>query len=1011
MSLLRFLRLILDHKWLLVLFPASLAIAVFFMTRHTKREFAANTLIYTGLASGYTLESGDEQRIDYLTVNNAFDNLINTIKARTNLEEVGIRLLATHLMMRSPDRGIANDETISHLYEVLPGRVIKEVVDYNSLDKTVENIYRYSLIPKNVIAEELLNKKDGPYSVRGIASNLIVAREGTSDMVKITYIANDPAVVKRTLELITSVFMRRYRDMKVSETSNVVTYFEEQLRKATEKLVGSEDKLKEYASQNNIINYDEQTRNVSTKEHEIDSEIQKVSTELQASKAALKHLEDKLSIRQDIALRNQAMNSIRDTLAVLNSRLAMLEMQPESSQADAQKLRAQIAQYEQRARTSITDLYDVSNTKDGVPGKLMFGDWIDAFVSVDKNEARLLVLSDIKRNHGQHYKALAPVGSGLSRLEREINVAEKEYLEILHGLNVSKLREQNLLLSINLKVIDPPKFPAQPEPSKRLILVMASFLVGFMLVISYIVGKEYFDWSLKRPTRAEKLIGIPFVGGMPLVDHSKNYIHYGTIEERTLNQCVSRIRRMAMVTKQHPVWILVFSVKEGTGKSHFARKLQRKLMQEGSPALWLNPDRHSNSVAGEYAYKWGPDLGDLDALKSNVPTTDWEQVEFVLVELPALLNSPLLTRWVQQAGFSLLVADATAVWDTSDQYALQNYLDTSSAPVGLLLNQVKHDQMDELIGDIPRDRSSIRQWLKNLLIPRSVIHHNSEKISSVQLHVSTSGMLSPHESQDPNSTNSEQTNPDDTADISQRRRNRRRKQAQKSWLLRGAMFIGIIVGVALIWWMISPNAKGQSFWLYWFANSSQTTQETTGSVPSIDDSLSLSGLAPADNAPLPVEPDSATITQDGWETVLAPAPVESKPMEVKPENPVVSKVTPESPAVSEVTPKTTPKEAPKVIPKAAPKVEEVVAETAPAANTRTVYYVQAGSFKSRSNAVYRQRDLKGGGYRAQIHDPQQAGGNYTVTAGPYQNFKVAQDEAESIGFILEIKTSVIKKQE
>ncbi|WP_247232480.1 SPOR domain-containing protein [Telluribacter sp. SYSU D00476] len=1010
MSLLRFIRLLLDHKWLLVLFPASLAIAVFFLTRHTKREYAANSLVYTGLASGYTLESGADQRIDYFAVNNAFDNLINTIKARTNLEEVGIRLLASHLMMRAPDRGVANDETINHLHQVLPERVIKEVVDYNSLNQTVENIYRYSQIPKNIIAEQLLNKNNGPYSVRGIMSNLTVAREGTSDMVKITYTANDPAVVKHTVELITSVFMRRYRDMKVSETSNVVTYFEEQLRKATEKLAGSENKLKEFSSQNNIINYDEQTRSISAQDREIELEIQKVTSELQASKAALKDLEGKLSIRQDIALKNQAMHSLRDTLAILNSRLAMLEVQPESSQADIQKLRTQIGQYEHRARSSITDLYDANNSKNGVPSKLLFADWIDAFVGVDKNEARLLVLSDIKRNHGRHYKQMAPLGSGLSRLEREINVAEKEYLEILHGLNVSKLREQNLLLSTNLKVIDPPKFPAQPEPSKRLILVIAAFVVGFMLIISYIIGKEYFDWSLKRPTRAEKQIGVPFVGGLPLVDTSKSYVHYGTIEDRTLNQCVARIRRMAMAVKQQPVWILVFSVKEGTGKSHFARKLQRKLTQEGSLSLWLNPDGESNGATGEYTYQWQPDLGDLETLQSQVYVANWEQVKFVFVELPALLNFPLLTRWVQQAGFSLLVADATAVWNTSDRYALQNYLDTSVAPVGLLLNQVRHDQLEELIGEVPRDRSSLRQWLKHLLVPTSVIHQHPEKSSSTQLlYASTSGMLTsqPNDFEAPRPNNSDQATPDDEASVARKRRNRRRKSSPQNWLLRGAMFIGIIAGVALVWWMISPNAKGQNFWLYWFNNSSQTTEETTSNMPAGDDSLSVNGIAPIDSAQPLVEADAGTAIQDDWDAapVPAPAPVESKPLEVKPAEPVASEAAPPKAAPTKVAPA---REAPA---KVAPVAEKPVAEKAPAAEGKTVYYIQAGSFKDRNNAALRQRDLMGGGYRAKIHDPQQPGGYYTVTAGPYQNFKVAQDEAESIGFILEIKTSVIKKQE
>ena len=48
---------------------------------------------------------------------------------------------------------------------------------------------------------------------------------------------------------------------------------------------------------------------------------------------------------------------------------------------------------------------------------------------------------------------MAPLGATLKRIEREINVAEKEYLSLLHSLNLSKLRQQNIELSSNIKAV------------------------------------------------------------------------------------------------------------------------------------------------------------------------------------------------------------------------------------------------------------------------------------------------------------------------------------------------------------------------------------------------------------------------------------------------------------------------------------------------------------------------------------------------------------------------------
>ena len=102
MNLLEFIRLIARNWKVLVLFPLTTAGIVFFLTRNTKKEYVSNTQVYTGIASGYGITSGENDRVDYFAVNNAFDNLMATIKSRETIEEVGMRLLAKHLLVEKP---------------------------------------------------------------------------------------------------------------------------------------------------------------------------------------------------------------------------------------------------------------------------------------------------------------------------------------------------------------------------------------------------------------------------------------------------------------------------------------------------------------------------------------------------------------------------------------------------------------------------------------------------------------------------------------------------------------------------------------------------------------------------------------------------------------------------------------------------------------------------------------------------------------------------------------------
>ena len=46
----------------------------------------------------------------------------------------------------------------------------------------------------------------------------------------------------------------------------------------------------------------------------------------------------------------------------------------------------------------------------------------------------------------------------MKRLERKIDIAEREYLSLLHSLGLAKLRQQNVELKSNLKLIEVPFF-------------------------------------------------------------------------------------------------------------------------------------------------------------------------------------------------------------------------------------------------------------------------------------------------------------------------------------------------------------------------------------------------------------------------------------------------------------------------------------------------------------------------------------------------------------------------
>src|ERR1043166_4366595 len=143
MSILGFLRIIHRNlKWL-ILFPTLLALATLLFTRNMEREYQSSATVYTGLASGYKITDEEAaEKIDFFAVNNAFDNLINTVKSRETVEEVAIRLLAQHLLLKQSEPNILDETGFNRLHELLPPEARELMIVPGDFQKTVARIYR-----------------------------------------------------------------------------------------------------------------------------------------------------------------------------------------------------------------------------------------------------------------------------------------------------------------------------------------------------------------------------------------------------------------------------------------------------------------------------------------------------------------------------------------------------------------------------------------------------------------------------------------------------------------------------------------------------------------------------------------------------------------------------------------------------------------------------------------------------------------------------------------------------
>jgi polysaccharide biosynthesis transport protein len=835
MKVIEILRLLRKHIVILLVVPLLLASVTTLLLRKPKFIYTSETTIYTGIASGNSVDVN--KSISYFAENTTFDNLINLIKSRETQQEVAIRLLAMHLMMDSYDPRFISMQSFDNLKKETPpeifkliakkgsveiktsnkksevinenipavtrtdsilkdslasgkvfsfnridtadmGAVLPPSVDREAYEQTVKNLMDYLNRNDTNYIYRLLYFHDPHYSTDAIGT-VNVQRISSSDLVKLIYDNDDPGICQQTLILLTEVCVKNFKKTKENRTDAVVKYFEYQLKQAGIRLKLAEDGLLKFNEDNKIINYYEQSKAVANVKENLDGDYNNKRIKLAESEAGMKQIEEKLNIQQKIQLKSSSLLEKRNRLSEITTRIANAEILYSTDTSDNKNLadlKLQEENVKNEIRESVNDLYRYGNSKEGLPVNNLLTDWIRTMIDYEETKAGLTVLGDRIKEFQKQYSIYAPAGANLKRIEREISVAESEYLEILHGLNLAKLRVQDAELSSNIKAIDKPYFPLSPNPTKRKILIALAGIIGFLLLLIIILAMEYFDNTLHTLHKAAKKLHLQPAGIFPKILLHPGSFNFIFVSNLLLEKIIQKIKYFSKEINgsNEPCVILICSTLNNEGKTTILGNLALKLKLQGKKVIALDFSRDSlretelsqvgyqdkksettisskktihqfnflrkilgypdprvdeNSpfldspenylTADEFHYyQINKDYFSIHNYKellekNNIQLADTP--DYVLIEIPAILYYPYPIGLMNSCNNKILVCRANRVWSTADQGAMDTFTELVSTPPQFILNGVEMNAIEEILGDLPKKRSKLRRAAKRLI--------------------------------------------------------------------------------------------------------------------------------------------------------------------------------------------------------------------------------------------------------------------------------------------------------
>ncbi len=608
--------------------------------------------------------------------------------------------------------------------------VIPPGVKKSDYEKTVANLRNYyASSDTNFIYGLLHYGFNKHYSINSI-SKIQIFRISNSDLVKLTYTSNDPGICEQTLKIISKVFMIDYKSLRVNETDRVVKYFEREVDSADRKLAEAEDRLLHFNKSNNIINYYEQSKAIAIQKEALDKYFQDQQIRLSGASASLYALETKMTARDSIYLKSDAIRQREKELAQVTQDIIVNKLaQNYNEQVKSRliQLKKRQKQLRNEIKLYVDQLYLYGHSTQGISIQSLLSSWLKNRITYVEARAGLRVLTQRKLDFIRTYQKMAPLGAMLTRIQREIKVAEQTYLELLRSLNLAKMKQQNMEMSTNIKVVDPPFFPIQPNPSKTKYIVLAAGFFGFLVVAMLIIMLEYFDTSLKNPSRVSEQTEMQLAGAYPILSSSHQANEFSQITNRLVDMMIQNIKLnlgKSELKPEKPYVVLIFSTQNKTGKTLITQKIINRIRSMGDKILFLNYD-DGKTLADEqdfnYSYRYEIkndfiDVSNLQQLidgrflrKTNTP------YDFIFLELPSIIYHIYPIRLLSEVDLALFVIKSNNRYTKADKTAMGIFKEASKSSPVVILNEVELFNLADLMSELPKTKKNNLDKLRNLL--------------------------------------------------------------------------------------------------------------------------------------------------------------------------------------------------------------------------------------------------------------------------------------------------------
>jgi polysaccharide biosynthesis transport protein len=418
-----------------------------------------------------------------------------------------------------------------------------------------------------------------------------VTNKDKNDIIELTYKNSDPELARDVINEICKTYIDYRLEVNAQEVTRLLYKFDVQISKLQQELDQKEGDLRRFKESNRMVELSNEASLTTTKLSSMEISLQETQLALIESRDKLSSLTSQIG-KQDLDIVQSMTYSdpIKNKLAALELEYNSLSAENSPEHYMVKKIKQQIDKLKSAAADSISQEAESKTLVKNPLRQSLLTDYVNLTIEQSALEAKRIALEKVIEGLNADLLKLPAIEQKYAFLQRETEA-------ILQTLRLLKTKYEEAKIKrdsqeTDIKILELAELPRTATSGKKPVSILIGLMIGLILGVALAFLLEYLDQSVKNPLQIEKVLGMPLLGVVPLIETSDAIIKKTDDLKKTILEPFRTLRaniKHLASTYDHKVFMICSAIK-GEGKTTLAANLAITFALDNKKVIIVDAD-------------------------------------------------------------------------------------------------------------------------------------------------------------------------------------------------------------------------------------------------------------------------------------------------------------------------------------------------------------------------------------------------------------------------------------